>query len=97
MRRRRRRLEGGLDERMNGKIGPLLEHHGNSGQDLSYLDFLFLSIDIVYLGFFFFFLLNTGHISLFLLIFVPFNFLSLFAVDLKIESLFTLDLKILNQ
>ena len=95
MRRRRRRLEGGLDERMNGKIGPLLEHHGNSGQDLSYLDFLFLSTDIVYLGFFF--LLNTGHISLFLLIFVPFNFLSLFAVDLKIESLFTLDLKILNQ
>ena len=49
--RRRRRL-GGLDERMNGKIESLPEHHGDS-EDLSYL--VFYSYPLT--SFFFFFLL----------------------------------------
>ena len=51
--RRRRRL-GGPDERMNGKIESLLEHHGNS-EDLSYLVFYSYPLTLFILVFFFFF------------------------------------------
>ena len=49
--RRRRRL-GGPDERMNGKIESLLEHHGNS-EDLSYLVFYSYPLTLFILVFLF--------------------------------------------
>ena len=65
------RLERGLDKRMNGKIGSLPEHHGDSG-DLRYLVFYSYPLTL-----FFFFWFVCFVLFLFFFFFVCFFFFNI--------------------